>query len=58
MGFRVPGFRGLGFRVGVAILHDLKDPQLWEHGNYGRFLIRGSAGFVSSVVSPARAFWV
>ena len=29
----------------IQILHDLKDPQLWE---FGILLIMGTAGFISS----------
>ena len=49
------------FREGVLvrlmdkILHDLKDPKLWELlGNYVIFLIMGNAGFCPS----ARISWV
>ena len=38
------------------ILHDHKDPKLWESGNYGIFLIMGNAGFCPSTVSVACVF--
>ena len=34
----------------VKILHDPKDPKLWEL--YGIFLIMGNAGFCPSAVVP------
>ena len=35
-------------RLMIEILHDFKDPKLWELGNYGICLVMGNAGYISS----------